>query len=393
MRELKRSIYFISFPMAFIAFILPIYASSIGASVMEIGYLYSIFSVVSIIIRPAIGELIDRRGRRLGILIGIVFYTMVNFIFLFGDSFNHLMVARILQSIAGSFLWISVDTVISDISNKENRGRNFGSIDETGTKGQMMGSFIGLTIIFNSYSDRPFKLIFTIFSVTSLVSLYYGIKNIPETMGSKKKREKSRVKEKKNLISFLLVIGVISFIMSITAPIYILYMKDNITNNLSLISFLFIPGSILAMVLPSKFGTFSDKYGKERIILLGLFFSSILQFFIPLNKSFYGFMIIYTMISVVGMFYSPALSAIIIDFVGEEKRGRTYGRYAFATGIGSSIGPIVGSFIYTNLGNNIVFYVKGSLLIALTVFLFYNYMKSYVSVKGGPKINVERDLK
>lgn len=64
MKELKRSIYFISFPLSFIGFIFPIYASNLGVSTMELGYLYSMFSMVSIIIRPIVGSLIDKRGRK-----------------------------------------------------------------------------------------------------------------------------------------------------------------------------------------------------------------------------------------------------------------------------------------------------------------------------------------
>ncbi|NLC04306.1 MAG: MFS transporter [Tissierellia bacterium] len=233
MRELKRSIYFISFPMSFIGFILPIYASSLGANIMEIGYMYSIFAFISIIIRPIVGNLIDKKGRKIGIVIGIMFYTIVNVIFLFGTSIGHLLIARIIQSIAASFLWISVDTFISDISNKSNRGKNFGTMDESITKGQMVGSFIGFTILFNNYSDNPFQLIFTIFLITGLIGLYYGIKSVPETIHFEREYEEGNIKDKKTLGRFLIIIGVISFISSLTAPIYLIYLKDNITNNLS----------------------------------------------------------------------------------------------------------------------------------------------------------------
>ena len=371
MKELRRAIYFISFPMAFIGFIFPIYASSLGANVMEIGYLYSIFSVISVVIRPMVGNLIDKRGRKIGIIIGILSYVIVNCIFIIGDNFQYLLIGRILQSIAGSFLWISVNTIISDISDNSNRGKNYGLKDESITKGQMIGSFIGFTILYNNLSKDPFRLIFTIFLATSLISLYYGIKTVPETIHLKKKYEEGKIKDKKQLGKFLLIIGIITFISSLTAPIYLLYLQDNITKDLSLIAFLFVPGSILSMYLPSKFGSISDKYGREKIILIGLFSISILQMFIPFNHSFYSFMILYTIISIVSMFYNPAFSSIIMDFVGEEKTGKSYGLYSLATGIGGSIGPIVGSYIYNNLGNHIVFYIKGSLLMVMTAFLFY----------------------
>lgn len=375
MRELRKTIYYISFPMSFIGFIFPIYASSLGVSVIEIGYLYSIFSLVAIAIRPVVGSLIDKRGRKVGILIGIVSYAIVNCIFILGDSFQYLLIARILQSIAGSFLWISVDTYISDISDKTNRGKNFGYKNQTATKGQMMGSFIGFTILFNNFTNNPFKFVFTIFLVTSLMGLYHGFKTVSETIDLKKEHEEGKIKDKKELSKFLVTIGIISFITSLTAPIYLLYLQDNITSELSLITFLFIPGSILSMFLPKKFGSFSDKYGREKIIIIGLFLSGIFGILLPLSNSYYSFMILYTIISLVGMFYGPAFSSVIIDFVGEEKRGKSYGLYSLATGMGGALGPLLGSFIYANLSNNLVFYIKGSLLIAMTSFICYIYIR------------------
>lgn len=387
MKELRRSIYFISFPMSFIGFIFPIYASYLGADIMEIGILYSIFSIVSITIRPIVGKLIDRNGRRIGIIIGTISYMIVNFLFIFGDNFKYLLIARILQSMAASFLWISVDTFISDISDKTNRGRNFGIVDQVSTKGQIVGSVIGFTILFNNFIDNPFKLIFSIFFFTSLISLYHVVKTVPETANLKKQYERGKIENKKDLKYFLIIIAIISFITNLTAPIYLLYLQDNITSDISLISFLFIPSSILFSFLPRKFGEISDKYGREKIIIMGLFLSAIFQIFIPFNNSYYGFMVLYTIISVVNMFYRPAFSSVVIDFVGEEKRGRSYGLYSLATGIGGAIGPIIGTFIYKNIGNHMVFYIKGSLLIAMTIFVCYIYTKKLNLVK------LERELK
>ena len=56
-------------------------------------------------------------------------------LFLLDKDFKYILIARIIQSIAASFYWISVDTIISDISNENNRAENFGLIDESLSKG------------------------------------------------------------------------------------------------------------------------------------------------------------------------------------------------------------------------------------------------------------------
>lgn len=387
MKELKRTIYFISFPLSFMAFIFPIYASSLGASTIQIGYLFSIFSIIGIIMRPIVGNLIDRRGRKTGIVIGVILYAMVNIFYILAKDFKYLLIGRIVQSLGASILWISVNTFISDISDKTNRGKNFGSLDETMAKGEWIGSIIGFSILFNGITKEPFKLVFIIFLVTSLISLFHAIKDLPETISFKKEYEEGNIRDKKHLKYFLLIIGCISFITSLTTPIYLLYLQENITKDLGLIVLLFIPASILALFLPKKFGSFSDKYGREKIVIVGMFISAIFQIFIPFNKGYYSFMILYTLIALVGMFYSPAFSSLIIDFAGEDKRGRSYGLYSFVNGIGAAIGPIVGSYIYENIGNNIVFYVKGILLVVLTLLVCYSYIK-YIGSNGRmPEIN------
>ncbi len=86
-------------------------------------------------------------------------------------------------------------------------------------------------------------------------------------------------------------------------------------------------------------------------------------------------MVLYTLISIVIMFYSPAFSSLIIDFVGEDKRGRSYGLYSFVSGVGGAIGYMVGSYVYEKIGNDIVFYTKGILLVVMTLIICYLYIK------------------
>lgn len=373
MKGIRRMTFFTAFPLSFVSLMIPIYATSFGARGMEIGLLYSIFSIIAITMRPMVGRLIDNKGRKLGVFIGLSLYIMANLAFFMAKDLNWLFFARIIQSFGASFLWISIDTYIADVSDISNRSTNYATNGQIAAKGGFIGSLIGFNILFSNLSDDPFKLVFMIFSITSILAFFFGLKDIEETNHQSISSDTTRLKRYKNYKQFLGFIFVLSFITNLTAPIFLLYLQDHITNDFSMISLLYVPASILSMFLPRRFGIIADHYSREKIIFTGISLIALLQILIPFAKSYHSFMILYTIIAIVDMFYGPAFSSLIIDFVGEDKRGSSYGLYSFSSRLGAIGGPILGGFIYERIGNHLVFYMKGILLFALTSFVCYIY--------------------
>ena len=368
LKALKKSVFFISFPLSIIGFLFPVYAYSKGASTMEIGLIYSIFALFTILMRPLVGTLIDKRGRKLGIILGAFFYSLSIFLYLLDRNFKYLLIARIVQSIGASFYWISIDTIVSDISSEKNRAEKFGILQEAINKGGLLGTTIGFTILLNDIKNS-FEILFSFYFITSLISLYYTITKLDETIDLSKTYEDETIKNTKEFNLFLIFMGIFSLISSLTAHIYLIYLRENITSEFHLISYLFLPGAILSMFLPNKFGKLSDRYNKKKILFTGIFITGILYLFIPLIKNYYYFMLMETLLTINSMFYGFAQSALVIDIVGENKRGRAYGKYSLAMGIGGIIGPLVGTTIYEYIGNATVFYIKGLMLIVFCVLI------------------------
>lgn len=63
--NLTKSIMLGSFAFGIMSFILPIYSKRIGGDALAIGGLFSIFSIVTLILRPFIGKGLDRYGRKI----------------------------------------------------------------------------------------------------------------------------------------------------------------------------------------------------------------------------------------------------------------------------------------------------------------------------------------
>ena len=263
--------------------------------------------------------------------------------------------------------------MISDLSHEQNRSETFGRVNESTNKGNLIGVILGFYMV--AFFDGSFRSAFLLYLITSLISLYYAITKLKETKDLKPYYEEEKTNKNKDFNIFLILMGLFALIFSLTGHTYLIYISDNLTDKFHLIAYLFLPGAILSLFLPNKFGKISDRYSREKIFIISILAIGILYLFIPAVKSYSYFLIINTIIDIFSILEGPAESALVIDIVGENQRGKSYGKYKFAVGIGGMLGPLAGGYIYEKIGSEVSFYVKGVLLVILCVFTAIYFRK------------------
>lgn len=60
---IRRAILSISLPLGILHFVLPVYGKQIGADAVQIGLFFSVFSLMTVLLRPMVGWGVDRYGR------------------------------------------------------------------------------------------------------------------------------------------------------------------------------------------------------------------------------------------------------------------------------------------------------------------------------------------
>ena len=159
---------------------------------------------------------------------------------------------------------------------------------------------------------------------------------------------------------------ILSLVGTMLSPIYSIFMRQHITEDLVLISYLFIPGSILSLYLPKRFGKLADTLGRKKVLIMGMLLRASIIFFFPLLKGYFSFLIAYTLLSIGGMLVYPAEMSLVSELTGGNNRGTNYGCLSLATGIGGVIGPLLGAFIYQFVGFTAFFNLYGlTILISL----------------------------
>jgi MFS family permease len=83
---IRQAILFISLPFGILEFALPIYGKAIGAGALQIGLFFSAFFLMTVLMRPIVGVGLDRYGRRLFFLAGLLSYALTMFVFTFSNQ-------------------------------------------------------------------------------------------------------------------------------------------------------------------------------------------------------------------------------------------------------------------------------------------------------------------
>lgn len=119
--------------------VLPVMATNLGILPERIGWLFTSYFLVFIILQRPVGKWSDRQGRKKPILWGIVIYTIAVILLSLGGSLLYLL---LVLALAGAGLGIyspSARVAIADLSSAEVRGANMGIFFTT----RMVGFFLG----------------------------------------------------------------------------------------------------------------------------------------------------------------------------------------------------------------------------------------------------------
>lgn len=376
MKELKSIVYYTSFSKIFINIFIPIYILSFETNIIYLGGFYFIFNIFGVLFRSIAGKVIYGNGEKSGIVNGIILHIISMIFFVNGYSFINIIIATIIYSIGESFLIVSFDSSIADLSNKFDISINFGIINETVSRGSITGCLLILPLLFKFSLQDGLKFISIFFILINLFALYKVRNNFFDTLFLKNKNEifskDKDIKENK----FFIYLGILSFVTSLTSPLYLIYFRENIISKINSLVYLYLPAAICMIFLPSKLGEFISRNDKYDSAFYGILFTSVLYVTISLNNSEIFFISIFTIILMTEVFYTQAFSSILIELTESRKICIAYGNYRQSLGVGKSIGSILGVYFYRVLGGKLSFFIIGVTLYVLG-FIFYKKCKNY----------------
>jgi MFS family permease len=152
---------------SFISPIISVYAESLGASKALAGLIAGLYSIVAIPCSIIMGMLIDKIGRKRGLIIALAADSLVFLLYLFAPNYFFLIFARILHAIFDSFIFPASIAIIGDFLMKR-----------LGFSLATFWSFTAIAIVIASATAATlvrffgFSSIFIILFIISLIALF-----------------------------------------------------------------------------------------------------------------------------------------------------------------------------------------------------------------------------
>ena len=156
------------FGFGMIGFALPLYAVSLGMSLAEIGVLYAIRTLVTVVFKPLMGWVADRFGSKLTLVIAVAMRCVIGFLFIFSDQPWHLYVLRILHGVMTAARDPSATSLIAENGKQNRMASAFAWYLTARDVGRSLGYGVaGILIALASY-----QVVFSVAFVASCAALF-----------------------------------------------------------------------------------------------------------------------------------------------------------------------------------------------------------------------------
>lgn len=363
--------------------LLPLFFQQRGLSPTEIGLLISASGFGGIFGGVIAGKLSDVFGRKPVIYIGLLGYAIPWIIYLFFKSTPLFYLARIIDGITLQMFLTAVYAYIADVFPPEKRGGAMGIFRSFSNLGMTMGPILLVGLVYNIFgSEFYFIVSISIFIVCGLGVLFFVKESkqelektdrVFERLKRPKKNSGSSLKLSLPSISKPFIIFIISAIFRAIGQTMIISILSIYLSELGLgiteISLLYSTTSILSIFIPTLFGKLSDRFGRKKLLTLGIILSGIASLQYLWVNTFTQILGVRLLEAVALSITMPIGLAFLTELLPASERGLGIGVYSVFTSPGMM--GVLGGAIVQNFGFNMIFPVASASSILSAMILVF----------------------
>lgn len=349
----------------------PTIMNELDISGTVVGYMVSAFALAQLIVSPIAGRWVDNIGRKPMIIIGLLIFSISEFLFGIGETVEVLFLSRILGGVSAAFIMPAVTAFIADITNSSTRPKALGYMSAAISTGFIIGPGIGgfladISTRLPFFFAAGFGLFATILSLITLKEPE-RIYEVEEKHQAIPKSGFKKIFSPMYFIAFMVIL-ISSFGLAAFESLFALFVDHKFGFTAMDIAIIISLGAIVGVIFQvGLFNRLTQWLGEIRLIRYSLLVSTILVFIMTFVNSYWSILLV-TMVVFVGFdLMRPAVTTYLSRIAGNEQ-GFAGGMNSMFTSIGNIFGPIIGGILF-DIDLNYPFYFATIVLgvgIALT---------------------------
>ena len=352
--------------------LLPLYAESMGATGLWLGFIFAAFSISRTLFTPVFGRLSDRKGRKLFLCIGLFTYALISFTFVLATGIYHLVLIRLVHGVAGAMIIPIAQAYIGDLSPEGEEGKWMGYSNAAFFSGFGFGPLMGGVLA----TQWGMDLAFIAMGVLNLLAFFIATILLP--------RSDLRKLAAASTLSFLdmrrsgTMVGLFSFRLAIALgrssffTFLPLFAAMSLGLPANLIGILIAVHVLLMSALGVLGGRVADIFNRRAMVVIGSIVTFVYLFLVPLSPNFGLLLSLCILGSVGSAIATPAAMAMTVEEGRKYGMGSAIAAITMALSIGMAVGPILSGAIVDFVNINAAFYFSASLaLVGAGLFVWF----------------------
>jgi len=344
----------------------PIYIYSLGSSMTELGYVFSISYAVAAVLQIPSGMISDKYGRKrlhvVGTLVGVFPPLLYTFAKSWSDLIPWVILAGISMGLYSPIRW----SIVADDSTVQTRAMAYSWTNVAWLMGPTVAPLLG-GVMADMYGIRtPFLGCFALMGLTFPLTLL-----LQETRRSPFQLIQE-VEDEPKASSFLSVILIFTFInviqgigIGIFSPITPIFVKERFSLDLTFVGLLYAIGFGLAsVVVQIPGGWWAARYSRKKLLIMTFALSAPFLSVFALSQNIIELFVFMFLSNAILNLSWPAFQALLMDLTPSARWGLMNGISATTFWAGMMLGSAASGILWDTFGMFIPYHVS-----ALAIFL------------------------
>lgn len=348
---------------------LPLYIEEVGGTKQQIGLVMGSFAIGLLLFRPWLGQVADKRSRKLVLLVGLGAAAIAPFLYMVVKSIPVLIVLRAFHGISIAAFATGYSALVADIAPPNQRGEVIGYMSLVTAIGMAIGPALGGYI----HEWAGYNPMFLLSAGLAIVGLLFTSQIINPPISTSESKSTTDNQFWRLLISprlripaiVLLLVGLAFGTLSTFVPLFIKSIGVNLNAGL-----FYTATAIASFAVRLLAGRASDRYGRGLIISISLVFYTLSMVFLWIASSANVFLLAGVLEGAGAGMLLPTIAAMLVDRAMPQERGRIFGICMVGFDVGIAIaGPFLGLLAEQVGYRNMFGFAAALTCLALLVFL------------------------